>query len=396
MTESVTPEKPAHRQISWPEGLDESVFLRDYWQQKPLLLRGAFPGFQTPLTPDELAGLSVESDSTARLITCDDDGIYQLESGPIPEERFSRLTGNRWSLLVTDVEKLLPELRAWMEPFGFLPQWRVDDLMISYAPDGASVGAHVDEYDVFLLQASGTRTWAIDSSGQQLDAPVKPGVLRILKDFNPTDVWDLAAGDMLYLPAGFAHHGIAKGENCTTWSIGFRAPLFSDMIYRVADQITQLYNQRRFRDGPLDIANAGEISHQVIRQFQKIWTDAVQLDDAQFTQLIGQWLTETDNLPEVAEGAVVHTGKTEFSVAPFSRLGWIEKSETNDSGTVWLFADGARHDCPRELAVRLCNSVYSPLPYGTIARSDMALIDALVCAGSISQTERQSDPPSDA
>ncbi|MFK7893026.1 MAG: cupin domain-containing protein, partial [Granulosicoccus sp.] len=145
MTDSGTPDKPAHRHVSWPEGLDESVFLRDYWQQKPLLLRDAFPGFETPLTADELAGLSVETDTTARLITCDDDDIYQLENGPFPEERFAQLTDNRWSLLVTDVEKLLPELRAWMEPFSFLPQWRVDDLMISYAPDGASVGAHVDE-----------------------------------------------------------------------------------------------------------------------------------------------------------------------------------------------------------------------------------------------------------
>ncbi|MFK7890593.1 MAG: cupin domain-containing protein, partial [Granulosicoccus sp.] len=253
-----------------------------------------------------------------------------------------------------------------------------------------------DEYDVFLLQASGIRTWAIDSSGQQLNAPVQSGNLRILESFEPTDVWDLAAGDMLYLPAGFAHHGIAKGENCTTWSIGFRAPLYSDMIYRMADQITQLYAQHRFRDGPLDITNAGQISHQVIRQFHKIWTEAVRLDDAQFTQLIGQWLTETDNLPEVVEGAVVHTGKTEFSVSPFSRLGWIERNEVDDGDTVWLFADGARHECPREFAVRLCNSVYTPLPYETITRSEMALIGKLVSAGSISQSERHSDTPSDA
>ena len=148
--------------IQWPSDIDECIFLDQFWQKKPLLIRQAFPDFVTPLPADELAGLSLEPDTSGRIIVRDSNGAYTLEHGPFAENRFATLTDNQWSLLVTDVEKHIPEFIAYLQPFRFIPDWRIDDLMVSYAPDGASVGAHVDDYDVFLLQASGKRRWLIE------------------------------------------------------------------------------------------------------------------------------------------------------------------------------------------------------------------------------------------
>jgi len=124
--------------IQWPSELSAELFIQQYWQQKPLLLRQAFPDFQTPLPPDELAGLSLEEDTTPRLIIRDANGEYRLEHGPFEADRFASLDAGDWSLLVTDVEKHLPELAQWMNAFAFLPSWRIDDLMVSYAPDFAT------------------------------------------------------------------------------------------------------------------------------------------------------------------------------------------------------------------------------------------------------------------
>ena len=142
--------------VNWPDGLSEQAFLDEYWQQKPLLIKQGLPGFETPISPDELAGLAIEEDTTPRLILQNAAGEFTVENGPFDAERFATLQYNDWSLLVTDVEKHLPDISEYLTPFQFLPSWRIDDLMISYAPDGASVGAHVDEYDVFLNRLNGS------------------------------------------------------------------------------------------------------------------------------------------------------------------------------------------------------------------------------------------------
>ena len=242
--------------ICWPDGIDEEHFLSEYWQKKPLLIRQAFPSFVTPLPADELAGLSLDPDTTPRLIMQDSGGDYHVEYGPFDETRFSSLTGNNWSLLVTDVDKHIPQLATYLDPFHFLPNWRIDDLMISYAPEGASVGAHVDDYDVFLLQASGQRRWSIDldaSRNQQLLADAQ---LKLLSSFQADEVWELMPGDMLYLPPGIGHHGVASSEQCTTWSVGFRAPASDELLLRLAELISEKEPPERFTDGAIQPARS--------------------------------------------------------------------------------------------------------------------------------------------
>ncbi|MFK7858820.1 MAG: cupin domain-containing protein [Granulosicoccus sp.] len=346
--------------IHWPQGINEQVFLDQYWQKKPLLIRQAFPAFETPLPADELAGLSLEPDTTGKLITCDEHGAYHLEHGPFDEARFATLSGNQWSLLVTDVDKHLPEFTAFIEPFRFIPDWRIDDLMISYAPEGASVGAHVDEYDVFLLQASGVRTWSIDAR-RDVDHQMRcDGDLKILADFQPDHTWDLVAGDMLYLPPNTAHHGIASSEDCTTWSVGFRAPRIPDLIARMAELISDRMAPVRYTDDALVPAKPGEICYASIQRFKTLWNKATQLDDEDFANLLGRWLTESGapttniDVPNATSDQSPQTDDISMIKAPFSRFARISTSDQ----CATLFVDGESFACSPHFAEHICKSQY--------------------------------------
>lgn len=341
----------------FPDGLDAAGFLRKYWQQSALLMAQAFPDFDTPLPADELAGLSLEPGTTPRLITKDAAGEFRLEYGPFEEDRFSTLGTRDWSLLVTDVEKHLPELRNILLAFAFLPSWRIDDVMVSYAPDGASVGAHVDDYDVFLLQASGERRWLIEDKVRD-HVQSTQGDLRLVEDFSPSKDLILSPGDMLYLPPGIAHHGIAVGDNCTTWSIGFRAPAKDELVLKlselIAQRITEAGNVERYRDPPLSPAINGEIDDAAIKQFKSLWSRATNFSANEFAHLVGTLLTQdgsinrheqsADQSDESAAGA-----GTQLERHPFSELVWHGEGDT-----VTLYADGETYNCSRSLAIELC------------------------------------------
>ena len=169
--------------IQWPNGLDEARFLAEFWQQKPLLIRSAFEKFYNPLDPNELAGLACEEDANSRFIEHTGNNEWRMCAGPLEDDFFDDVNGNQWSLLVSDVEKLLPQFNEYLEPFRFLPDWRIDDLMISYAPVGGSVGAHVDQYDVFLLQADGIREWQIENTPRHGVQPSVSNSIALLGDF---------------------------------------------------------------------------------------------------------------------------------------------------------------------------------------------------------------------
>jgi 50S ribosomal protein L16 3-hydroxylase len=198
--------------------LSVDQFMRRHWQRAPLLARGAFPAFAPPIDPAGLFDLASRDDVESRLIASSGDG-RTLRHGP-----FDRLPSRRrpgWTLLVQGVDLHDDAVHELMCRFRFVPDARVDDLMISFATDGGGVGPHVDQYDVFLLQGHGRRRWRIAPPG---DASLVPDVpLKLLARFEPTQEWVLEPGDMLYLPPGWGHDGVAVGE-CTTLSIGFRAP----------------------------------------------------------------------------------------------------------------------------------------------------------------------------
>jgi 50S ribosomal protein L16 3-hydroxylase len=206
-------------------GISPKKFLRDYWQKKPLLVREALPGFQGLLTRDDLIRLACRDDAQSRLII-QRKGRWQVQHGPFSSRVFSRLPKKQWTLLVQDVNHFLPSARDLLLEFNFISYSRLDDLMVSFAPEEGGVGPHFDSYDVFLLQGMGRRNWQI--SAQRDKKLIANAPLKILEDFEPEQEWMLEPGDMLYLPPGYAHNGVAK-EPCMTYSIGFRAPTYQEL-----------------------------------------------------------------------------------------------------------------------------------------------------------------------
>ena len=207
-------------------GLTAEQFLQEYWQKKPLLIRNAIPDFSGLLSPEELAGLACEEGVQSRLVS-QQRNKWRVEEGPFEEERFLKLPARNWTLLVQEVNHHLDEADALLRRFNFIPYARLDDLMVSYAPDEGGVGPHFDSYDVFLLQGQGKRLWRI--SEQKDLSLIADAPLRILKHFETEQEWLLGPGDMLYLPPHIAHWGIAKGD-CMTYSIGFRAPSAHELV----------------------------------------------------------------------------------------------------------------------------------------------------------------------
>ena len=231
-------------------------FLADYWQRRPLLVRGSLLDYVPPLSADELAGLALDEDVESRLVTTGDaDQPWQVRFGPFVSEDFAQLPDRDWTLLVQAVDLWCPEVAELYAQFDFLPRWRTDDIMVSYAAPGGGVGPHFDQYDVFLLQVEGHRRWQI---GDVCDAstPLLSGTeLQIIDNFKPTEDWLLGPGDMLYLPPGIGHWGVAE-DACMTFSIGFRSPLLSDMLADLAVELSAQGLDRHYRDPTLRPAMA--------------------------------------------------------------------------------------------------------------------------------------------
>lgn len=214
-------------------GISAGDFLRRYWQKKPLLIRQAFAGFKDPLDKRAVLDLAASEDAESRLISFDGKA-WQLQNGPLAARDFRAVRDARWTVLVQDTQHFSADAHALLAQFDFIPRARIDDLMVSYAIPGAGVGAHVDSYDVFLLQGSGRRRWQISS---QRDRALKAGVpLKLLARFRAEQEFVLESGDMLYLPPGYAHNGIAETE-CLTWSIGFRAPTQQELANALLDHL---------------------------------------------------------------------------------------------------------------------------------------------------------------
>lgn len=278
-------------------GLTAETFFAEYWQKKPLLIKQAIPHFSGLLSPDDLAGIACEEDAQARIVIEKNAG-WQLKNGPFTETDFAKLPKKNWTLLVQNVDHYFTEAKDLLQQFNFIPNARLDDLMVSYAPEGGGVGPHFDSYDVFLLQGQGKRLWRVST---QDDLTLLEGApMRILKNFHTEQAWVLEAGDMLYLPPKAAHWGIALAadEDCMTYSIGFRAPKHQELAVEFLGFLQDQFAQEKlaftgmYEDADLTAQeNPAEIQTQMIAKIgdilQKITWDAKTV-----TQFIGSYLTE--------------------------------------------------------------------------------------------------------
>lgn len=221
-------------------GMSPAVFMRRHWQKKPLLVRGAWPGVQPPLERAALFELAGSDDVEARLVEHREehrDSGWRVRHGPIARRSLPPISRPGWTLLVQGLDLHVPAARAMLECFRFVPDARLDDLMVSWASDGGGVGAHVDAYDVFLLQVQGRRRWRV---GRVADAAFVPGTpLKLLQRFEPEHDWVLEPGDLLYLPPLWGHDGSGVGGDCMTCSAGFRVPardtLARELLQRLAE-----------------------------------------------------------------------------------------------------------------------------------------------------------------
>jgi 50S ribosomal protein L16 3-hydroxylase len=369
-----------------PLGMSSTQFLRDYWQKRPLLIRNAFPGFEAPIEPNDLAGLACEQGVLARLIIHDEKrGKWTVKTGPFDEAEFGKTPKRDWTLLVQDVDKWDTDVAALLDTFSFLPTWRVDDIMVSYAEDGGGVGAHVDQYDVFLLQGLGQRHWAISNDP---DAPLdfRDDVeLKQLKTLEPTHEWLLEPGDMLYLPPGVPHDGVALGD-CMTFSVGMRAPSQAELTGDLADFLAErMPEELRYTDADLAPAKRpGEIDSAALNRLRQALPFAAALDRELLADWFGRFITRYRNAQEAAPppkattaaalDKAIEAGAT-FVRHPFARLAWVagKKDAT-------LYVSGNAYESPTRLAETLAGErefSFDKAP----AAAEKALLLALVNDG---------------
>ena len=330
-------------------GFDVTAFLRDYWQQKPLLIRNPWTSWANPLEPDELAGLACEPEVESRLVI-GAQGSWAVEHGPLAEARFARLGQEPSTLLVQAVDHHVPEVAALIAPFRFIPDWRIDDVMVSYATDGGGVGPHFDQYDVFLIQGSGSRRWRV---GQHCgpESPLLPhDELRLLANFEATDEWLLEPGDILYVPPRIAHDGVAVGDGCMTYSVGFRAPSRSELItHFVDDLVAEMEDDDRYVDpGISKQTNPGEISGDALATLHHMVTEKL-ADRQSFARWFGGYSTtpkypEVDWTPEdpfcVEEVSLKLVNGVALTRNPASRFSFIQSGHG-----IELFVDGQCFPC---------------------------------------------------
>ena len=270
-------------------GITPEAFLKEYWHKKPLLVRGAIPAFAGLLSPNELAGLACEEDVQSRLVSFSKKQ-WHCEQGPFEEERFAKLPKRDWTLLVQSVNHHMQEATDLLQQFNFIPHARLDDLMVSYAPDGGGVGPHFDSYDVFLLQGLGKRLWRIS---EQTDLTLVEGApLRILKHFDTQQEWTLSAGDMLYLPPHLAHWGVAVGD-CMTYSIGFRAPSAEELAGEFLNYLQEKRDFKgRYADPDLKLqTHPAEISSEMVNHVAAM-ISSLRWNESDVADFLGQYLSE--------------------------------------------------------------------------------------------------------
>ncbi|MBS6081929.1 MAG: cupin domain-containing protein [Pseudomonas fluorescens] len=342
-------------------GITAREFLRDYWQKKPLLIRQAIPDFESPIDADELAGLALEEEVESRLVIEHGERPWELRRGPFAEDAFSTLPEREWTLLVQAVDQFVPEVAELLEHFRFLPSWRIDDVMISFAAPGGSVGPHFDNYDVFLLQAQGKRNWKIGQMCNSESPLLQHADLRILAEFEESAEWVLEPGDMLYLPPRLAHFGIAE-DDCMTYSVGFRAPSAAEVLTHFTDFLSQyLTDEERYTDADAQpVSDPHQVQGDALDRLKGLLAEHMS-DERMLLTWFGQFMTEP-RYPELVAGEEL--GEEDFINSlqdgailvrnPSARLAW---SEVDDD--VLLFASGQSRYLPgklRELLKLVCSA----------------------------------------
>ncbi|MDT3274754.1 cupin domain-containing protein [Shewanella sp. SP2S2-4] len=325
--------------------LDIAQFLSEYWQKKPLLIKKAFPQFEDPISADELAGLACEEEISSRIVVTKDDN-WEVVQGPF--EDYDSYGETHWQLLVQAVNHWYPDSQPLVEALRFLPDWRFDDLMASFATPSGGVGPHVDNYDVFIIQGEGERRWTVGDNTPQQRRGGNPNS-PLVEDFTPIIDVVLEKGDMLYIPPGFPH----CGETLTvamSYSIGFRAPSQQELISEVADYLLDNnLGQQRFTS-QTEPSSAGIVSqdHQV--GIMSLLSQLSQ-DPNSYQIVLGKLLSQNRFELDLCEGEEAYTEadlQDAFAQgAGVSRIGGLKVLRLENDATPRLFINGDVHELPQ-------------------------------------------------
>jgi 50S ribosomal protein L16 3-hydroxylase len=336
-------------------GMSPAQFLRGYWQKKPLLIRGAFAAKNDWIAPNDLAGLACEELALSRIVRHDPKrNGWTVRNGPFTEKDFAKLPKKDWTLLVQDVDKWDMDVAQILDTFSFVPSWRVDDVMVSYAEDRGGVGAHVDHYDVFLIQGIGRRRWRIDANkkdGHEFRDDVE---LKLLREFSPTHEWILEPGDILYLPPGIAHEGTAVGE-CMTFSVGMRAPSNAELLLDFAEFVAEpLGDDLRYADPNLtSAADPNEITDAALKRARASTPQFANVDKSTLMTWFGRFITRYRTAHDAAppsrqiSAAQLASRLSNHGIVrnPWSRMAWAR-----DGRNALLFVAGDSFACPASVA----------------------------------------------
>lgn len=361
----------------FPESFDVEHFLAEYWQKKPLLIRGN-GSFVDPLEPDELAGMACEEFIESRLILSDPARErWTLRNGPFPEAELRTLPASHWSLLIQAADQWDEGARAILESFDFIPRWRIDDLMISLASDGGGVGPHFDYYDVFLIQGLGKKRWRLGGHVDSQSALRSDTELKLLSQFEAQEDWIVEPGDILYIPPNFAHYGLAIGTSIT-YSVGFRTPSVAELVDDVSNALIEsLREDERYVDtSPQRPGRVGEISSLVTEQVLALLQQRL-LDETLVSRSFGKYMTQA-KYPDLIEtpapltasmlGALLEDGAA-LQRHPIARFAFTQRAD----GSTELFASGHSLVSPAsfdESLAALCNPFAQEPDWNTLFQAD--------------------------
>ena len=327
-------------------------FIADYWQQKPVCIRNGIAFEDALIAMDELAGLALEPEVESRLIENKGDiKDWQVTHGPLKEVDFNKERDFPWTLLVQGVDCFVPQVHDFLAKFRFLPSWRLDDIMISYATNGAGVGAHYDRYDVFLIQGEGQRQWQIGQTCSENSALMAHDQLCLLQDFEWHEEFILNPGDMLYIPPLVAHQGVAVSDACVTYSVGFRSPSHGDVLTTFADERSiDISADLRLKDQGFT-PNSGEISAADVEGLMQLMRD--QITPENVAQWFGKHSTEAkypaldmaEDAMDLAElESIINDAYGVLRVSEGVRLAYTWQGD----GGLTLFVQGEALPCPPE------------------------------------------------
>lgn len=323
------------------QNFSQKDFLEQFWQKQHLFIGKAIPHYKPPLDADDLAGLSLEEEAESRIFIQHSEQEWEVQHGPFAEDHYSTLPEKNWTLLVQAVDHWLFEINDLKQCFRFIPDWRIDDIMISYASEGGGVGPHYDQYDVFLLQAAGTRRWKIGQDCDSSTPLVDSDVIKQIQHFEEKAEYLCKPGDILYVPPGCAHWGISESDDCMTISIGFRAPSHEQIIAQACDDTaSQLDDDLRYKDEQLSAqSHPAKIETHVVEQLKQIISQHL-LNDTALVKSFGKLMTQV-KYPDTF--SIYECETSQLIRRSDARLAYFVVGDD-----ILLFANGECMYCPQE------------------------------------------------